>query len=99
MFKSSKSLLIIIMITTFTIVPFGRFAYAEEKLGDPSSFDYFIDTIVWRPAGFCGTIMGMGLFIVYLPISIPGKSVSKTYEKLVIAPFNFTFKRPLGDVP
>ena len=99
MFKSSKSLLIIIMITTIIIVPFGHSAYAEEEMVGPSSFDYFIDTIVWRPVGFCATILGAGLFVVYLPFSIPGKSVSKSKEKLVVAPFDFTFKRPLGDVP
>ena len=100
MFKSSKSLIIIIiMITTIIIVPFSRSAYAEENMGEPSSFDYFIDALVWRPVGFCATIMGTGLFIIYLPLSIPGKSVSKSKEKLVVAPFDFTFKRPLGDVP
>ena len=104
MIKNSKSLLIIIMITTIIIVPSGYSAGSEEKIseeniGEPSSFDYFIDTIVWRPLGLCATVIGTGLFVVYLPFSIPTKTVSETKEKLVVAPFDFTFKRPWGDEP
>lgn len=98
MFKRSKSLLIIMMITTIIIVPFGHSADPEEKLGEPSSFDYFIDIIVWRPVGFGATVLGAGLFVITLPFTLPTKTVSETHEKLVVAPSDFTFKRPWGEV-
>ena len=98
MFKSSKSLLIIMMITTIIIVPLGHSADPEEKLGEPSSFDYFIDIIVWRPVGFGATVLGTWLFVITLPFSLATKTVPKTQEKLVEAPYNFTFKRPWGEV-
>ena len=99
MYKRPKSLLIIIMITTIFIVPFESFAYLEEKLSEPSSFDYFFDIIVWRPLGISATVLGTGLFVITLPFSLPTKTVTQTREKLIEAPYNFTFKRPWGEEP
>ena len=53
MFKQSRLLLIVAIIGTIIFVPLGHGADPEAELAEPSSFDYFIDIIVWRPVGAC----------------------------------------------
>ena len=96
MFKQSKMILIVAIIGMIIFVPFGHGADPEAELAEPSSFDYFIDIIVWRPVGAVGTVMGTGLYVLTLPFSLPTNTAEKTQEKLVQAPFDFTFKRPWG---
>ena len=96
MFKHSKLLLIVAIIGTIIFVPFGHSADPEAELAEPSSFDYFIDIIVWRPVGALATVLGTGLYLITLPFSLPTDTAEKTQEKLVDAPFDFTFKRPWG---
>jgi hypothetical protein len=50
-----------------------------------------------RPVGLAATIIGGAIFIVSLPFSLPSGSVKNTADTLVVEPFRFTFKRPLGD--
>ena len=96
MFKKFKLLFIVCMISTIIFVPMAQCADLEAALAEPSSFDYFIDIIVWRPLGAAATVMGTGLYVITLPFSLPTKTAEKTKEKLVEAPFDFTFKRPWG---
>jgi sporulation protein YlmC with PRC-barrel domain len=43
-----------------------------------------------------GTVLGTCGFIVTLPVTIPLKKVDAIGKDLVIAPFHYTFERPLG---
>ncbi|MHB8908367.1 MAG: hypothetical protein ACYDAA_05760 [Syntrophales bacterium] len=56
-----------------------------------------VDVLIIRPIGLVGTVLGTALFIVALPFSIPSGSVKATAGKLIVAPFKYTFTRPLGD--
>jgi hypothetical protein len=56
-----------------------------------------IDLIVLRPAGCIATIAGAGLFVLTLPFTVPTRSVEKAADRLVKAPFNYTFSRPFPD--
>ncbi|MDL1957233.1 MAG: hypothetical protein LWW95_09365 [Candidatus Desulfofervidus auxilii] len=59
------------------------------------------DLIIWdlllaRPIGLIGIGIGTSVFLISLPFTLPSKSVKSAGKKLVIDPFNYTFKRKLG---
>ena len=55
------------------------------------------DVLIVRPVALVGTLLGTALFVVALPFSIPSGSVKMTANKLIVAPFKYTFTRPLGE--
>jgi hypothetical protein len=55
------------------------------------------DLLLARPLGIVATVVGSAVFFVSLPFTIPSGSVQHTGDVMVGEPFNFTFKRPLGD--
>ena len=55
------------------------------------------DLVFARPLGIVATVIGSAVFFVSLPFTIPSGSVNHTGNVIVGEPFNFTFKRPLGD--
>ena len=59
--------------------------------------DIPVDILIIRPVTLVGTVVGTALFVVGLPFSIPSGSVGMTAQKLIVAPFNYTFTRPLGE--
>ena len=59
--------------------------------------------IIIRPVGVVGSVTGVVLFIAGSPIAglasipEPHDAFKITYEDFVVKPFNFTFRRPLGE--
>lgn len=68
----------------------------EQATRDPSATEMLADAAVARPVGLIGTVIGGLAFVVTLPFTWPSGSVSKAAHNFVVAPFNYTFKRPLG---
>jgi hypothetical protein len=68
-------------------------------LQDGSAAAIVVDAIFLRPAGFIGTVIGAVTFVVTLPFSAPTHTVDNTAKKLVVEPAQFTFTRPLGQLP
>jgi hypothetical protein len=68
----------------------------EEMAADVSAEDILVDTLLLRPIGIVATLVGVAAFIVALPFSLPTRSTDKVAQKLVVAPAQYTFVRPLG---
>lgn len=83
---------IMLIIVTLALV-FSVSASASERVEE-----VVLDIVILRPLGVAATIVGTALFIASLPFSIPSRSVNDTARVLVVAPFNYTFTRPLGYV-
>ena len=56
------------------------------------------DALVVRPACFVVTVLGVGLFIVTLPIAAISRSVDKSAHALIGVPGYQTFGRKLGNL-
>ena len=69
---------------------------ASARVEEPSGPEYLLDIAFLRPVGLFTIVVGSAAYIISLPISIPTKRADEAAEKLVFAPFNYTFKRPLG---
>ena len=65
---------------------------------EPSAGAMTFDLLIARPLGLAATVLGTGLFVLQLPLSIvQGTPPSVPAKKLVVAPAKFTFERPLGE--
>jgi hypothetical protein len=69
----------------------------DDLNGTPSAGAMAFDLVIVRPVGLVATVLGAGLFVLQLPLSmIQGEPPSGPAQKLVVEPAQFTFKRPLG---
>ena len=77
-------------------------AQTDERDGiddSPSAAAMAFDLVLVRPLGLVATVLGTGLFILDLPLSIAmGEPPSEPAKKLVAEPAAFTFRRPLGQM-
>ncbi|MEC4749150.1 hypothetical protein [Methylomicrobium sp. Wu6] len=67
-----------------------------------TTLDKVVDVSLYRPAGFLGTVLGAGAFVVLSPMAVlaglfpPHDSILELADDLVLTPAEFTFKRPIG---
>jgi len=87
------------MVTALVVIPFGSSALAQEyfESEEPEGGEMIYDFLIVRPLGIIATAVGSIFYVVSLPFSALGDNVDAAREKLVKDPFNFTFKRPLGE--
>lgn len=73
-------------------------ASANEAFDDsPSAAGMAIDLLVVRPVSLVATVLGAGLFVVQLPLSlIQFEAPKEPAKQLVVTPFRYTFSRRLG---
>lgn len=65
----------------------------------PSAGAMAFDLVLVRPLGLVATVLGTGLFILQLPLSIvQGELPSDPAKQLVVKPAQYTFTRPLGQM-
>lgn len=72
----------------------------RDTLDDtPSGGAMAFDLLIVRPISLVATVLGAGLFVVSLPLSvIQGEPPSDPAKQLVVAPARYTFDRPLGQM-
>lgn len=87
--KAFVILLALVFVFTSTAVFAKETPETEEVIGD---------VFLLRPIGFASLVFGTAVFIVALPISLITKSTDQTAEVLVKKPFDYTFKRPVGEM-
>lgn len=73
--------------------------YADVQDSTPSAGAMAFDLLIVRPLGLVATVLGTGLFVVQLPLSIvQGVPPADPARKLIVEPARYTFGRPLGDM-
>jgi hypothetical protein len=74
-------------------------SYRDSIDDTPSAGAMAFDLVVVRPVGLVATVLGAGLFVLQLPLSlIQGEPPSDPAKKLVVEPAKYTFQRPLGQM-
>jgi hypothetical protein len=63
----------------------------------PAGEDIIADTLVLRPLGAIALGVGAVMSVVSLPFALMTDSAAVVKQKLLVEPFEYTFKRPLGD--
>lgn len=92
-----KRTIILIMISFF-VLSFNAqgFAY-DNSLGEPSVGEVVGDILWIRPLGFIGTAFEAIAFAISFPVTKSLKKTNEAKEFLIEDPYNFCFKRPLGE--
>ena len=70
--------------------------HSDTVTGDRGT-DMVVDLVVVRPLGIVATVIGTAGFVLALPFTVPSGSTGDTAREWVVAPFEYTFNRPLGD--
>ncbi len=84
----------IVLLVMVTLVFTSSFAFAVDD-----SLAIMGDALLLKPAGAVVTIAGTVFFIVTWPLAAIADSSDHTYEVLVKQPYDYTFNRPLGEIP
>jgi hypothetical protein len=97
--KITNPSIIIVMIATLVLIPFGSVTLAEEyfEAEAPEGGEMIYDAVIIRPIGIIATAVGSVFFVLSLPFSAAGDNVDAASEELVKRPARYTFKRPLGE--
>jgi len=71
-----------------------RISIQENRQDD--EIPVVIDVLILRPVGVATCVIGLVASVVALPFAIPSHSTEKVHRALILEPFYYTFKRPLG---
>ncbi|MBW2056047.1 MAG: hypothetical protein JRH07_10755 [Deltaproteobacteria bacterium] len=92
--RALKGVLVVGLVVFVVIGPAGV-SWGGQPEG--ARVEDIVDLLVMRPLGVIATLAGTGLFIVTLPFTVPTRSVDKSAQRFVVAPFRYTFSRPFPD--
>jgi len=56
-----------------------------------------LDVVVLRPLGAIASATGFAFFLAATPLAAPARRIGSTWDIFVLAPADYTFRRPLGD--
>jgi ABC-type sugar transport system permease subunit len=88
-------LVVVVLVTPFASIGFA--AGVEEDVKEVTAGSMIADTLIVRPVAIAACIVGSAFFIVSAPFAAAGDNIEASQEALVKKPFEFAFKRPLGD--
>ena len=87
----------ILLGISFTATIFTAPLVQAKKLDErPSPITMVADAVMVRPVLLGATILGAGLYVVTLPITLIGGNSEEAGRNFVITPFKATFVRCLG---
>jgi hypothetical protein len=93
----SRSLTVLVLLASLAISTTRLHANVPTGHSDYSPDSMAIDAVVARPLCFAATIVGMGLFVASLPVTLVSGSTEKAAKTLVGKPAYLTFTRKLGN--
>ena len=86
------------LLICFFVLSVNSFALAKDNSSeDPSMGTVVLDILVHRPLGLCGTVLGASAYAISLPVTAHFKKRDEAKKILVTKPYDYTFKRPLGE--
>lgn len=96
--KFLKQSVVLFLVATLTILPFGSAAVAQVEFEPekPSAGAMTYDLVILRPVGIVSIASCAVIYVVAFPFALIGGSVKPATQRLLVEPFKFTFPRPLG---
>ncbi len=70
--------------------------YSTYDRGDIPLDAPLFDLLILRPMGIAACAVGIGVSIVALPFVATTGAGAEVGEKLIVEPFEYTFRRPIG---
>jgi hypothetical protein len=90
--------MIIFSIISFLMLSFNGPLFAKDDSSRDLSTAEVVGDVLWvRPLGFMNTALGTMAFVISLPVTMPLKKTDEAKEFLITYPYNYYFKRPIGE--
>ena len=99
MAKIVQKSLVLVVVASLLIIPFGSAALAQEyfEAENPTGGAMMFDLFVVRPVALVATAVGAVTYVLSWPFSALGDNTDAAGQMLVKEPAAYTFKRPLGE--
>ena len=91
-----KKLGLVLVLALAIGVPPALAVDQDQVNRNPTIDEMMADGLIARPAGLVAGIIGAAAFVVTLPFTLPSHSVNRAAKTMVAEPFQYVFKRPLG---
>jgi hypothetical protein len=75
----------------------GDEARGPRACEGPAAEAIVFDALVLRPIGLASMVVGFAGALVAYPFALLSHSADRVTQKLIVEPFEYTFKRPVGD--
>ena len=90
---------IILLMVLFLVLSLNGLAFAIDKPAPDASVSGIVgDVLCVIPQGFVETVLGEVFYVISLPVTIPLEKKNEVREFLVTDPYDYYFKRPLGEM-
>jgi hypothetical protein len=98
-----RRLVIALLLVLSVAVPgyaqqFGAISPEAARCIGPTGEWMIADTFLMRPAGIAAMGVGAAMSVVMFPFAAMSNSVNLMGQRMFVEPFEFTFRRPLGDL-
>ena len=85
----------VVVMLTLVLVLTSSMAFART---DTDATNLIAETLVLRPMGIGALIAGSVFYVLSLPMALITDSEKDVREVLVLEPYEYVFKRPMGDI-
>lgn len=79
-------------------VPASDAGPTQELDDAPTAEQMALDMVLVRPLSLAGTVIGIGVFVIALPINALTLNFKDPARRLILEPAKYTFVRDLGDL-
>ena len=90
-----------LLVVALCLSPVSAFAVDDTEIyvfkREPKGNTMAGDIAIIRPISIGCLIVSTGAYLVALPFAALGGNAKETTQKMVVDPFNYTFRRPMGD--
>jgi hypothetical protein len=92
------ALLLVLTVAVPVYADTSVYSPVSKRCTGPSADLLIADTVFLRAAGILAMGVGVAASIVSFPFAATSNSMDRVGQKYYVEPFEYTFKRPLGDV-
>lgn len=98
--RSMKKTVVLLLAAAMITVSLSAGVYAEESMlykKEPTAGAMVADFVLVRPFAILGLGVSTLAFGLSYPFAAWGNNADQAKEKMVVDPYEYAFKRPLGD--
>jgi hypothetical protein len=99
--KRARNFIVGLIVVALCLSPVSALAVDDSEIyvfkRQPQGDTMVGDALVVRPIGIACLAISSVVYVVALPFAALGGNTQQATQKMVKDPFNYTFRRPLGD--
>ena len=101
MFTHARRLIALLLVLSLCLSPVSALALDDSEIyvfrQEPQGNQMAGDFVIIRPIAMGCLVLSTAAYVLALPFAAWGGNAGDVTQKMVVDPFNYTFRRPLGD--